>query len=149
MKAMKFRVESPEQSSLIQERLFEMGYEWNFSNTSNKSNKTISYIGSPFILAKDGRLTHCSDGVVFSNKPHQLTTIQDIQWQPKQGEMIEVSHSGTDWEQEEFFCMDGKIIVCKSSNYTYPAFNYARPINTIQREIDELQAKIDELKKRL
>lgn len=70
------------------------------------------------------------------------------QWQPKQGEMIEVSDDGKDWIECRFIGMDYEHFICKHDCSNYKQFFHARPINTIQREIDELQAKIDELKKR-
>ena len=71
------------------------------------------------------------------------------EWQPKQGEMIEVSNDGKGFDKAKFIGMDNGYFICNYDYFTYTYYQYARPINPIQREIDELQAKIDELKKRL
>ncbi len=146
MKAMKFRVESPEHSRQIQERLFEMGYSWS-------SGKKVAHIDKKYLYTNGSTIELGNMDCVFINKNQTETTLSDISpWQPKQGEMIEVSENGELWTKypREFLSMYNGKYVCKHhTNDRWFPYEYARPINTIQREIDELQAKIDELKKRL
>jgi len=147
MKAMKFKVESPEHSRQIQERLFEMGYEWLMVNVPNK---TVSFLNKPFIFAENGQLKFYADNDYFNSSPHQLTTLQDIlPWQPKQGEMIEVSDDGIEWRGRVFIAKYKDKFVFETPHGDVCVWKHARPINTIHREIDELKARIKELEGRL
>jgi len=57
------------------------------------------------------------------------------QWQPKAGEMVEVSQSGDKWSEMEYVAShnDGHV-VCRQLNYAYLWFEYIRPLRpTITR----------------
>jgi len=57
------------------------------------------------------------------------------QWQPKAGEMVEVSNNGETWGEREFIAKRGNFFICWSSNpiETHP-FPYCRPLRpTITR----------------
>jgi hypothetical protein len=60
----------------------------------------------------------------------------DDQWQPKAGEMVEVSTNGERWSQREFIAKRNAFFVCwatKESVNTYP-FSHCRPLRpTITR----------------
>lgn len=148
MKAMKFRVESPEHSRQIQERLFEMGYKW-----KGEKECRVEKTKEPFLYAE-------ANGCIMFDpieNHHEFeidnateTTLQDIQWQPKQGEMIWVSNTGIEWSEREFLVLYNNEYICKHiSDRSWWSYKHARPINTIQHEINKHQAIIDELKKKL
>lgn len=149
MKAMKFRVESPEHSRQIQERLFEMGYKWRHAD------RVVSHTDKKYLSTDlDGEITWDDDDSYFNTQHRKETTLQDIQWRPKQGEMIEVrDYENSEWRINEFLYYEPRaekpFVTFEKNMGCIFGWKHARPINTIQRDIDELQAKIDELKKRL
>jgi len=74
MKAMKFRVKNEEHSKAIQERLFEMGYRWEYDG-----NGTLIPDGVKGIYAHtDGCLSFSILGDNFNNKPHLECTLDDL-----------------------------------------------------------------------
>lgn len=56
-KAMKFKVNSPEHSKAIQEKLFEMGYKW-----GNKIGQTVSFVDQGCLYVNsDGQVLYSAD----------------------------------------------------------------------------------------
>lgn len=72
MKDMKFRVHSPEHSKAIQEKLFELGYEW--AMTGYKINS--SNMG--FVYAREGVMIHGNGSEAYINSPLPETTLDDL-----------------------------------------------------------------------
>lgn len=146
-KAMKFRVENPEHSRQIQERLFEMGYKW-MGSTYPK----IGDMSSLFLFTNDqGFITHQNDINWFNKRPNTETTLSDISpWQPKQGETIEV-RDGTDsnWRLNEFLYYepraDKPFVTFEDNAKTVFGWKFARPHNPHREEIERLKARLKEL----
>lgn len=72
MKAMKFRVHSPEHSEAIQERLFKLGYSW-------FSGKNTQFQDKPFLYTKkNGYVLHDGALEVFLKEDAIQTTLDDL-----------------------------------------------------------------------
>lgn len=150
-KAMKFRVQNPEHSKAIQERLFEMGYKW--WAQSKENSRKIQETNSSFLFAdiRDMSITQEKDNIDYFNKhKYTETTLEQIQWHPKQGEMIEVFDACNNrWEEFKFIIKHKYEFVCETNHGNYFGYKQARPINPIRREIEELKARINELEAKL
>lgn len=131
-KAMKFRVDSPEHSKQIQERLFEMGYKWLISK------KEVCYADRYYLATTEsGIIEWGATEESFKRCDEIETTLSDISpWQPKQGEVIEVSQDGSNFDDAKFIVMYNDMFICKK-NYAFKPWSYARPRNPSVEEAQE------------
>lgn len=119
--------------------------KYGFGNSENKK----KYIGKEGVV---GTIANDFFTIDFEDNwwlyPLELAHLAQIEWQPMQGEMIEVSgNNGENYYEARFIGMDGCWYVVSRGGYV--GYKYARPINPIQREIEELEEKIKELKAKL
>lgn len=147
-KAMTFIVQNPEHSKAIQERLFEMGYKWKGEKVPRIESTDYAFL----YANSDGTIQRDSEGFeeYFDVNNHTETTLEQIQWQPKHGEMIEVFDACNNrWEEFKFIIKHKYEFVCETNHGNYFGYKQARPINPIRREIEELKARINELEAKL
>lgn len=79
-KSMIFTIKSPQHSSVIQKRLFELGYSW-------MGIKIVAHVNKPFICANNGMLTYVDDK--YCPYPDAVkTTLDDLY------EVVEVEKIG-------------------------------------------------------
>ena len=117
-----------------------------FGNSENKK-KYIDKEGVVGTLAGDFFTIDFEDN--WWLYPLELAHLAQIEWQPKQGEMIEVSWCGKEWRERIFISKHKDKFVFETLDGDVCIWEHARPINPIQREIEELEEKIKELKLKL
>lgn len=69
----KIKVNSPEESKLIQKRLFELGYKWTFYK-----DKIIRYIKKPSLFIYGNNLTYGDNLSFFDNHHYKEITLKDL-----------------------------------------------------------------------
>lgn len=79
---------------------------------------------------------------------HKCSELKKPKWQPKNGEMIEVSDCDF-FVVAKFIGMEDGRFVARFKSTGISSWEFAGPIHTIQKEIDLHQSIIDNLKKKL
>ena len=88
MKNIKIRVKNPEHSKKIQEKLFEMGYQWPFG----EDNQVFSYVTRQFLFANsEGFITYGNTLIEFLKVRHpEVELVEKITYEFKEVEKREV-----------------------------------------------------------
>lgn len=121
LKAMKFKINSPEHSKQIQEKLFELGYYWGISG------KSVLHTGRPALYANyfgDETLTYS-------------TCLGDFE-------------DRGDYNCVEYFLVNGKFITA-DEYFVYPETTYeplpdeGHPVPTITPRVEFLRQRVSEI----
>lgn len=97
MQAMKFHVKDAEESRMVQEKLFEMGYSW----SPNIGQEVLSNIGNFIFAYGGGTITHDPRLSHFEAHPHPEYTIKHtIEFVPVPEKLIEFN--GKKYRADEF-----------------------------------------------